>query len=185
MVQLQPSAHVRLVHEPQYRRIVAVGDQQPQANAAEHLLHRDAPSALLGPQVHQLRDVGQLARLDTHCGADVFAHRDRELRQGRADVLDAAQLLCGVVTGDPCSLLGVLGVGGRLAPAVEFGEQFGGLAGEFLTQIPELVGGIRDVHVAARRSGLHRRRVGARPPRPAPRRPPPATATARCSHSTR
>ena len=145
MVQLQPSAHVRLVDEPQHRRVVAVGDQQPQADAAEHLLHRDAPSALLRPQVHQLRDVGQLARVDTHCGADVFAHRDRELRQCRADVLDAAQLLCGVVTGDPRGLLRVLGVGGRLAPAVEFGEQFGGLAGEFVTQIPELVGGIRDV----------------------------------------
>ena len=43
-------------------------------------------------------------------------------------MLDAAQLLCRVITGDPCGLLRVLGVGGRLAAAVEFGQQFGGLA---------------------------------------------------------
>ena len=95
------------------------------------------------------------------CGADVFAHRDRELRQGRADVLDPAEFLCGVVTGDPCGLLRVLGVGGRLAAAVEFGEQFGGLTGEFVTQIPELVGGLRDVQVLRGEQGF----VGGAPAR--------------------
>ena len=60
VMQLQPAAHVRLVDEPQHRRVVPVGHQQPQAHSAQHLLHGDAPAALLGPQVQQLGDVGQL-----------------------------------------------------------------------------------------------------------------------------
>ena len=62
-------------------------------------------------------------------------------------MLDAAQFLGGVVAGHARDLLRVLGVGGRLAATVELGQQLGGLSAEFLTQVPELVGGVGDVQV--------------------------------------
>ena len=147
MVQLQPAAHVGLVDEPQHLLPVLVGHQQPQPGPAQHLLHGGAPAGLVGLQVEQLGDVGQLGGVDFDGRADVVAHRDGELRQCRADVLDALEFLGGVVARDAGRLLGVLGVGGRLAVAFDLGEQFGGLGEQFLAEVPELVGGVGDVDV--------------------------------------
>ena len=147
VVQLQPAPHVGLVDEPQHRSPVLVGHQQPQARTAQHLLDREPPAGLVGLQVHQFGDVGQLGGVGTDCGADVFAHGECELRQRRADVLDALEFLGGGVAGDAGGLLGVLGVGGRLPVAFDLGEQLGGLREQFLAQVPELVGGVRDLHV--------------------------------------
>jgi hypothetical protein len=61
-------------------------------------------------------------------------------------VFDALELLGGVA-GDAGGLLRVLGVGRRLPVAFDLGEQLGGLCEQFLTQVPELVGGLRDVDV--------------------------------------
>ena len=161
VVQLQPPAHIRLVDEPQHRRIPLVGDQQPQAHPAQHLLDGHPPATLVGAQVHQLGDIGQFTRVDTDCGTDVFTHGDRELRQRRPDVLDALEFLGRVVPGDAGGLLRVFGVGGGLPAAVQFGQQFGDLGGEFLTQIPELVGGVGDVDVL----GCQHRLIGRSAPR--------------------
>ena len=147
VVQLQPAAHVGLVDEPQHRRPVLVGHQQPQTRAAQHLLDCEPPAGLVGLEVQQFGDVGQFAGVGTDCGADVVAHRECELRQRRADVLDALEFLGGVVAGDAGGLLGVLGVGGCLAVAFDLGEHFGGLGEQFLAQVPELVGGVGNVDV--------------------------------------
>ena len=140
VMQRQPSPHVGLVDEPQHRRPVFVGHQQPQADPAQHLLHRDAPAGLVGAQVHQLGYIRQSRRVDPDGRADLVAHRQRELRQCRTDLLDAAQLLRGVVARDAGGLLGVLGVGRGLPVAFHPGQQLGGLGEQLLTQIPELLG---------------------------------------------
>ena len=62
-------------------------------------------------------------------------------------MFDALEFLGGVVAGDAGGLLGVLGVGGRLAVAFDLGEHFGGLGEQFLAQVPELVGGVGNVDV--------------------------------------
>ncbi len=126
---------------------VLVGHQQPQARAAQHLLDREPPAGLVGLEVQQFGDVGQLGGVGTDGGADVVAHREGELGQRGADVLDALEFLGGVVAGDAGGLLRVLGVGGRLAVAFDLGEQFGGLGEQFLAQVPELVGGVGDLDV--------------------------------------
>jgi hypothetical protein len=79
----------------------------------------------------------------------VVAHRECELRQCRADVLDAFEFLGGVVAGDASGLLRVLGVGGRFPVAFDLGEQFGSLGEQFLAQVPELVGGVGDLDILA------------------------------------
>jgi hypothetical protein len=55
------------------------------------------------------------------------------------------EFLGGVVAGDARGLLGVLGVGGRLPVAFDLGEQLGGLGEQFFAEVPELVGGVRDL----------------------------------------
>ncbi len=147
VVQLQPAAHVGVVDEAQHLRPVLVGYQQPQARAAQHLLDGESPAGLVGLQVQQFGDVGQLGGVGADGGADVVAHREGELRQRRADVFDAFEFLGGVVAGEAGGLLRVFGVGGCLAVAFDLGEQFGGLGEQFLAQVPELVGGVGDLDV--------------------------------------
>ena len=69
-------------------------------------------------------------------------------------MLDAFEFLGGVVAGDTGGLLGVLGVGGGLAVAFDFGEQLGGVGEQFLAEVPEFVGGVGnfDVWVVSRSS---------------------------------
>ena len=72
----------------------------------------------------------------------MFAHGDGELGKRRPDVFDAFEFLGRVIAGHPGGLLGVLGIGGGLPSAVELDSQTGGLFGQLLTQIPELVRGL-------------------------------------------
>ena len=126
-----------------------VGDQQSQARAAQYLLDGESPAGLVGLEVQQFGDVGQLGGVGTDCGADMVAHREGELRQRGADVLDALEFLGRIVSGNARGLLRVLRVGGRLAVAFDLGQQLGGLGEQFFAQVPEFVGGVRDLDVVS------------------------------------
>ena len=185
VVQLQAAAHVGLVDEPQHLVPVLVGHQESQARAAQHLLHGCAPAGLVGLEVQKFGDVGEFGGVGADGGADVVAHREGELGQRRADVLDALEFLGGVVAGDAGGLLRVLGVGGRLPVAFDLGEQLGGLGEQFLAEVPELVGGVRDLDVLGGEQVLVGGAAAGRPARPRSRRRSPGTAAGRCSRWSR
>ena len=161
VMQRQPSPHVGLVDEPQHRRPVLVGHQQPQPHAAQHLFHRDPPAGLIGAQVHQLGHIRQGRRVDPEGRADLVAHREGELGQRRTDLLDAAQLLGGLVAGHAGGLLGVLGVGRGLPVALHPGQQLGSLGEQLLAQVPELLRAAGHLQPLSEDEIL----VGAAPPR--------------------